>query len=103
MKKPKLKRASKTNDEASLDEPSRERLRETMLEVVDNQLREGDPPEAKQTYARLLRAGFPDEEARRLIAAVMLTEIYDILKQQQPYNEARYLAALARLPKLPWE
>jgi len=102
MKKPKLKRASKTNDEAHLDEPDRDRLRETMLEVVDNQLREENPPETKQTYVRLIGEGFPDQEARRLIAAVLLAEMNDMLKQHEPFNEARYLAALARLPKLPW-
>jgi hypothetical protein len=98
MKKPKLKRAGRANNEAS-----RERLQATLLEIVGNQLREDNPPETQQTYARLLGAGFSDEEARRLIAAVVSTEIYDMLKQQQPYNEARYLTALARLPQMPWE
>jgi len=31
------------------------------------------------------------------------SEIFDVLKNRQPYDEARYLAALCRLPTLPWE
>ena len=33
----------------------------------------------------------------------MTSEIFDVLKHKQPYDEARYVAALHRLPTLPWE
>jgi len=72
-------------------------------EVVDNQLRDGTPPETRQTFDRLLAAGYPEEEARRLIACAVTSEIFDVLKNHQPYDEARYIAALHRLPTLPWE
>jgi hypothetical protein len=29
------------------------------------------------------------------------SEIFDILKHQQPYDEQRYVAALRKLPELP--
>ena len=73
-----------------------------IMEVVDNQLRDGTPPETQQTLDRLLAAGYPKEEARRLIACAVTSEIFDMLKNRQPYDEARYLAALHRLPTLPW-
>ncbi len=74
-----------------------------IMVVVDNQLRDDTPPETRQTLDRLLAAGYPEEEARRLIACTVTSEIFDVLKNHQPYDEARYLAALHRLPTLPWE
>ena len=50
-------------------------LQAAMLEVVDTQLREGTPPQMRQALDRLLGAGYPDAEAR-------------------------FVAALGRLPKL---
>lgn len=76
-------------------------LRETILEVVDNQLRTGQPPETRQTLDRLMAAGYSREEARSLIGAAVVTEIWRVLHEQQPYDEARYVAALQRLPELP--
>ncbi len=74
-----------------------------IMEVVDNQLRDGTPPETRQTFDRLLADGHTEAEARRLIACAVTSEIFDVLKNHQPYDEARYIAALHRLPTLPWE
>ena len=74
-----------------------------IMEVVDNQLRDGTPPETRQTFDRLLADGHTEEEARRLIACAVTSEIFDVLKNRQPYDEARYITALHRLPTLPWE
>jgi len=71
-----------------------------MLEVVENQLRDGTPPETKQTLDRLIKEGHSEEEAKRLIATVVASEIFGVLKQKRPYDQARYVAALQRLPKV---
>ncbi|MDZ7290052.1 MAG: DUF1841 family protein [candidate division KSB1 bacterium] len=78
-------------------------LEATLLEVVEKQLTHRDPPEVKETYDRLLSEGFSDEESRRLIGAALVNEVYTIMKERQPFNHARYVAALHKLPKLPWE
>ena len=78
-------------------------LRAAILEVVDNQLRDGTPPETRATLKRLMADGIPEREARELIACVASTEIFDVLKSGQPYQEERYLAGLRALPRLPWE
>ena len=31
------------------------------------------------------------------------TEIFDVLKSKEPFKEARYVAGLRGLPKMPWE
>ena len=78
-------------------------LKATTLEIVENQLRDNSPPETKVTYDRLLAKGYSDQEARELIGAAVSVEIYDVLKSNKPFDEARYIKALRRLPKLPWE
>jgi len=42
-------------------------LTAAILEAVDNQLRDSNPPEAKETYDRLIASGISDKEARRLL------------------------------------
>lgn len=78
-------------------------LKQMILEVVNNQLENLDPPETKQTYDRLIADGISDQEARRLIGCVVSSEIFDVLKQHQPFDHARFVKALNKLPKLPWE
>jgi hypothetical protein len=78
-----------------------ERVRKAILEVVDNQLRDRNPPATKETFDRLVGEGFSQDEARRLIACVVGCEIFDVLKSLQPYDEGRYLTALNNLPELP--
>jgi hypothetical protein len=82
---------------------SNPRVTAAILEIVDNQLRENSPPETRQTFRRLLDEGHTVREAKRLIGCVMATEIYDILKHQEPFNQVRFLAALQRLPAMPWD
>jgi len=73
-------------------------LTAAILDVVDTQLRENTPPETRQTFERLLRAGYAPEDARRLIGNVVAQEIYHVLQRGEGYNEQRYLAALHGLP-----
>ena len=81
-------------------EPNPEVVRAAMLPVVDNQLRDGKPPETSQTLERRMAEGHSETEARQLIAAVVSSEIYAVLKHNRPYDEAKYVAALQRLPKV---
>jgi hypothetical protein len=78
------------------------KARAVLLEVVDNQLRDLDPPETKQTFDRLLAEGHSPHEAKRLIAYVLASEINAMMAEKQPYDEARYIAGLQRLPDLPF-
>jgi len=78
-------------------------LKQAILEAVDNQLRDLNPPETKQTYDRLRGQGHSDPEARQLIGCVVSAEIFDVLKQQQPFDKVRFIKALNNLPRMPWE
>jgi len=78
-------------------------LNAAILEAVDNQLRELNPPEAKETYDRLVATGISDQEARRLIAVALSDEMFQVLKEKKNYNPERYIASLRKLPRLPWD
>ena len=82
---------------------TREILNSAILEIVDKQLRDKDPPQTLATYKRLTGQGQSDKEACNLIGCAVSSEIYDVLKQMKSYNQTRYLRALRRLPRLPWE
>jgi hypothetical protein len=77
------------------------RLRAAILAVVENQMRENDPPETNQTYQRLILAGHGDEEARRLIGCIVASEVFEILRKNEVFSLARFVQALNRLPELP--
>jgi hypothetical protein len=74
-----------------------------IMEVVENQLRNNDPPQSRQTFKRLMEAGHSEAEAKRLIGCVVTSEIFDVLKKQEPFNLERFVKALDRLPALPWD
>ncbi|MEZ4713955.1 MAG: hypothetical protein R3A44_42615 [Caldilineaceae bacterium] len=79
------------------------RVNAIILQVVANQIDEENPPATKQTYERLIAEGFSDKEARDLLGCVVVSEIFDVMKQNKPFNEKRFVQALARLPTLPWD
>lgn len=77
--------------------------RNAIFEVLDNQLAEGDPPETRQALARLLADGHSEQEARRLIACVVASEVFAIVQERRDFDRDRYAQALRALPKLPWD
>ena len=80
-----------------------QRLREAILEVINNQMRDNDPPETKQAFLRLQKEGFSKEETLKLIGCVVASEVFTVLKENRPYDNKKYISALRALPKLPWD
>jgi len=78
-------------------------LRATFLEIVENQIRDNDPPETRETYDRLVSEGISQENAKICIAQAVCVEVWDTLKNQRPFNLKRYVKNLKRLPKEPRE
>jgi len=76
-------------------------LKSAILEVVDNQLKANDPPETRKTLERLAADGYSVGEAKKLIACVVTSEMFDVLKKKEPFNLKRFVKALNALPKLP--
>jgi hypothetical protein len=81
---------------------SREILRATVLEVVDNQIRDGTPLATRQTFERLQNEGHSAAEAKRLIAGVVAAEVFSVFRNKQAFDEARFVQRLHQLPEMPW-
>ena len=77
--------------------------KELLLETVEKQLKRKDPPEAKATLDRLMQEGYSAPEAKEFIATVLAAHMFDMLKNNHPYDNAKYVKDLANLPTLPWE
>lgn len=85
------------------------RLKALILQVVDNQIAgrdetgqpitttiTEDPDYVKNAFARL-SAAHGSVKAKEMIAAVLLEEMYDVLKYKIPFDEQQYKARLEKL------
>lgn len=79
------------------------KVRQAILEVINSQIRENDPPETKQALVRLQTQGFSEEEALKLIGYVVASEVFSVLQENRQFDRINYISALNDLPKLPWE
>jgi hypothetical protein len=82
---------------------SRDVLRASFLEVVDNQLRDGTPLATRQTFERLQREGLTASKAKELIAAIVAAEVFNMVKHKRTFDERRFVERSHQLPKLPWD
>jgi hypothetical protein len=73
-----------------------------ILQVVENQIKENDPPETRQTVERLRTDGYTRGEAKRLVAMAVAVELFHIMKHREPFNRVRFIQNLRQLPKEPW-
>ena len=78
-------------------------LHDQFMEVIDNQLKQNDPPETKATLERLLKAGYSRTDAKKYIGQCVAVEIFAVLKNGERFNEVRYVRNLKNLPAEPEE
>ena len=76
-------------------------LHAALMELVNRQLTENDPPETRQTLERLLTEGYSPEYIRRMIGLLLATELTRGMVDQKPFNQKRYIESLHRLPEIP--
>lgn len=76
-------------------------FRMAIMEVLDRQLQELDPPETATTLKRLLALGIDLDEARRLIGLVLMWEYEQMKRHQSEFDIERFISALNRLPAVP--
>lgn len=81
--------------------PDLELFRKALREVVQNQIRDRNPPETKETYDRLRAAGHGHDESMGLLATAVLDEMNQILRSGEAFNRTRFVAGLRALPELP--
>jgi len=77
--------------------PLNPHLKAAILEVVENQIRDGDPPKTRQTLERLLAAGYSRKQGIDMIGSALAEEIWAIMHDHKPFDRARFTALLERL------
>jgi hypothetical protein len=76
---------------------------EAIIEAVENQLNDNNPPKVRQTLDRLLGLGISRKEALKHIACALSVEIFGALKNSEEFDPERYDRNLENLPEMPWE
>jgi hypothetical protein len=76
------------------------RVNSLILQVVENQLRDNKPAEARQAFERLTGAGFSEEDTKHLIGSAIVAEMRNVLKTSKPFDAERYRKLLDKLPEL---
>ena len=93
-------------DELSDEELIRDRvnpiLHVTIHQTVENQLAAKDPPVVHETLERLMRSGLSRHEAIHAIGSMLSEEIWEILRQERPFDEERYERGLRQLNAREW-
>ena len=76
-------------------------VREAIYDVVRRQIENGTPLETEMTLLRLMSEGKTGEEAMRLLACVVSSEILRLVKNRVMYDEVKFIQKLNALPVLP--
>ncbi|ELM6648075.1 TPA: hypothetical protein RQJ47_004725 [Vibrio vulnificus] len=71
-----------------------------LIEIIENQLEDGNPIKVKETLIRLMMTGTPREDAVAMMACAMSIEIFDVMKNDGEFNLKRYSENLDYLPDL---
>jgi hypothetical protein len=77
--------------------PFNPRLKALILEIVEDQIRNDDPLETRQTLERLLAAGHSRQQAVEMIGSALVEEIWSMLHDHKPFDHARFTALLDQL------
>ena len=80
-----------------MSEPYNPRLQKLVFEIIDNQLRDNNPPEVKATYDRLKDAGYTDKQIHKKIGGVFVEHLYYVMKDNVPMDTEQYVKDLRAL------
>ena len=95
--------AFEPDDDSASETHDGSKARQAILNVVDEQIRSGEPEETALTLKRLVDDGFSETQAKELIACLIAAEIFAVVNKKREYDRAGYIKNLRRLPELPPE
>ncbi|APV48991.1 hypothetical protein BWI17_04425 [Betaproteobacteria bacterium GR16-43] len=67
------------------------------IQVVEDHLESGDPPETKAALDALVAKGRSPGEAKQLVATVVRDEMSEMMSAGREFDNAKYAAALKKL------
>ena len=71
-----------------------------LIEIVENQVEDGNPAIVKETLIRLMMSGNTRQDVIEMMACALSFEISDIAKNDNKFNLKRYTNNLRCLPDL---
>lgn len=74
---------------------------ETLVQAIENQLADDQPPAARAVLNKLTLVGYPREESLQLMALALANEIRAMDAEQRGFDGQRYETLLRALPDLP--
>lgn len=72
-------------------------LKSQILQVVENQMKLNELKCVNLTFQRLVAEGYTEQEVKEMIGAILLEEMYFVLKEKREFNEKQYEEKLSRL------
>lgn len=88
-------------DEFSSESKSPDAVLDMLREVVQRQIRERTPPEVPKTYKRLIKLGFTEVQAEKMMTLVLADVMRTIMTGDGQIDHTAYAKGLRRLPTLP--
>lgn len=76
-------------------------LKELYMKILENQLKDNDPPETGAALNRLMAQGFSLTDAKDCIARAVCIEVWDVIKHKKEFDQERFIRNLERLPEEP--
>ena len=66
-------------------------------QMIANQIANHEPPQTAETLEALMQAGYTRHEAIHAIGGILAEEIYEILRDKCPFDEAGHVQSLREL------
>ena len=82
-------------------EEANPKLKALFMEIVEKQIKESSPPEASETFRRLVANGISKSDAKIYIGQAVCVEIWDMMKNGKEFDMERYVRNLHNLPEEP--
>jgi hypothetical protein len=68
----------------------KDKLQGHIFEVIDNQIRDNNPKCTNEVFKKLIGLGYEENIAKKMIGAILVVELYNVLKNEELFNEERY-------------
>ena len=76
---------------------SEKTVKNPYIQVVDDHMESGDPPETRATVEALIGKGRSPGEAKQLVAVIVRDEMQEMLSGGRDFDNAKYAAALKKM------
>lgn len=86
-----------------LDDNEEEFAASTLMQAIENQLENDNPPATTAVFNKLTLVGYERDDIIEMMAHVLAVEIDAMLAADRPFDGTWYETALRALPQLPPE